>query len=76
MAQFVWKENGHSIGLTEMVGSLWLKAMETMPAPRWWFFSTMTYRERLDAQEINYWGKPIPRIERVRRNLRHLKGGY
>ena len=34
-----------------------------------------TYRERLDRQPVNYFGKPIPRIVIVRRNLERLKRG-
>jgi hypothetical protein len=61
----------------ETVAAAWEHALRTSPdplrAPSYLFSDDpVLYRERLTEREVNYLGEVIPRIERVRRNLRRL----
>jgi hypothetical protein len=65
-----------AICIAARVIAAWDQAMEEeSPDPFLngsWFGEPKTYRERLDAQPMNYRGRLIPRIVTVRNNLRRL----
>ena len=64
--------------LASIIAEAWDHVQLTMPDP--WrrhvaeFFGgpKRSYRELLDEPEINFLGQIIPRIERVKRNIRRL----
>lgn len=63
-----------------VVADAWEEMMRTHEDPMrasLYLFSEdpRSYRERLDARKINYYGEAIPRIDIVRQNLAALKAG-
>lgn len=62
-----------------MVADAWEHVQRTRPCTNPWrsLFGDdrRTYRERLDAWQVNYAGERIPRIDIVRHNLAALKAG-
>lgn len=70
------------MGLGEIISQAWEDVMRTHEDPlscgvlgRMFGFDRRTYRDRLDAYKINYFGERIPRIEIVRQNLAAFKAG-
>lgn len=61
--------------LGQLAADAWEHTLRTTEGPSWWRGPRPSYRERLDAVKLNYFGEPIPRIEIVRHNLRQLKAG-
>lgn len=56
-----------------IVAAAWEEILVTTPDPfRTSLFNTWSYREQIDAPGINFAGHVIPRIWRVRHNLRRL----
>jgi hypothetical protein len=67
--------------LSQLVAAAWDHALKTTPSDTGGLYVLLgggprrSYRDRLDAVAVNYFGDPIPRIEIVRRNLEAFKAG-
>lgn len=70
--------------MSQIIADAWESVLRETPDPfrdswideEFGLIPRRTYQQRLDAQPVNFFGEPIPRIVTVRRNLRRFKEGW